>query len=185
MPVEYRWAAAIMGGLEQMNEDLHSRTWFGASIALLGVVVLIGALGGLGWLVWSARAPGLDSLFKVSGRVKSAELQASPSASFTIDRAGTDFVLLVPDIQRLPQRDWPLQSVLPGDQVIAWYVPLQPDRNRGTLWQLYRGQLHVIALEDRARVRSEQSYRLLPWCVGAGIAGALLLGGGLMLRRHR
>jgi hypothetical protein len=127
----------------------------------------------------------LDSLFKVSGQVKSAELQASPNASLTIDRAGTDFVLVAPDVQRLPQRDWPLQSVLPGDQVIAWYVPLQSDRNRGTLWQLYRGRLRVIALEDRARLQAEQSYRLLPWCIGAGIAGALLLGAGLTLRRRR
>jgi hypothetical protein len=165
-----------------------STSRIGTALVLLGALIVAAAIGALAWELWSTKAPGMEALFKVSGQVKNIDLSAGPgvhpNASLTVDRAGTDFILAMPDADRLPQRDWPLPSVLPGDQVVAWYIPTQPDRTRGTLWQLYRGRLPVIALEDRARLQGERMDRALPWCVSTALAGAALLAVGCLLRRR-
>jgi len=153
-------------------------------LTVLGVLIFLSTLAAFACVAWSARVPGPGGLWKVSGRLKSVDVQRAqmPDAAVvvTIDRAGTDFVLRLVDFQRLPQRDWPLESLNPGDQIVAWYVPDEGDT--GTLWQLYRGRLRVVTFEDREKIQTAKITRVVPWLAAAALAGAVLLVTGYVLR---
>lgn len=125
-------------------------------VSVIGVLVLLTSAGFLAWGLWWAKAPSLDRLEQVTGRVKSATILDVQGAGRTlrlvVDRDGSDYELTLPQADRLPARDWPLESVTAGDRVIPWYTPDAGTRSRRELWQLHRGHyLRVVALEDTGR----------------------------------
>ena len=160
----------------------------GLLVGLLGGFVLLASAACVVWSLWLGKAPGLDRLEHVSGRVKSAAVTDGRGASRTlmlvVELAGADYELTLPQVDRLPARDWPLESVVVGDRVVAWYIPERGTRTRGRLWQLHRGQLRVVALEDTGALHRERVRNTLPWSALGLLAGATMIAVGRALRKR-
>ena len=154
----------------------------GLVLMALGALLFLSSGGALVALLLAARAPGPDTLSQVSGRVKSIERMDVPQSErelrIVIEQAGSDYEMMLQGVDRLPVRDWPLESVVAGDRVVVWYVPDPQARARGTLWQLYRGRQRVVQLEDVAAMVSGRVRRAVPWGAFGLVAGATLFAAG-------
>ncbi|HTS54327.1 MAG TPA: hypothetical protein VMH26_13720 [Burkholderiales bacterium] len=154
----------------------------------IGALFLLASAAFIVWSLWWARAPGLDRLEKVSGRVKSAAVSEGQGASRTfalvVTRDDTDYELGLSQVERLPARDWPLESVVVGDRVVAWYIPERGARTRGRLWQLKRGLLRVVTLEDTAALYKECVRHALPWAGLGLLSGAVMIAVGRVRRKR-
>jgi hypothetical protein len=160
----------------------------GAVLMLAGALVFLALGAALTWIVWVAKAPGLEALSQTSGRVQGVESTLRPQTGrtvrLTIDQAGSFYALRIPRSEHLPARDWPLGSLDPGDRVVAWYLPDEASPSSGTIWQLFRGRQHVVMLEDTAAAHSSRARRPLPWIVLGLVAGAVLVAFGRILYRR-
>lgn len=161
-----------------------------ALVGALGILVLLACVAFVGWLLWAATPPGLDRLEHVTGRVKSAApingQRTGRTLTLVITADGTDYQLTLPQADRLPARDWPLESVSAGERVVGWYIPDRGTKSSGRLWQLHRGQQRVVALEDTGRLQREWVRQALSWGAFGVLAGAtLIVAGYLGLRRKR
>src|SRR5262249_5806217 len=96
-------------------------------VCVTGVLVLLAAAAAVAWALLFGETPALDRLEHVSGAAQSATLIETGTAGRTRrvvgDRGGTAYELTLASADQLPARDWPLESVRPGDRVIAWYAP--------------------------------------------------------------
>jgi hypothetical protein len=157
-------------------------------VGLIGVLLLLASGAFVIWSLWLARAPGLDRLEKVSGRVKSAAVTdgqgANRALTLVVARDDTDYEFSLPQVDRLAARDWPLESVVVGDRVVAWYIPERGARTRGRLWQLNRGLLRVVALEDTAALYRERVRHALPWGALGLLIGATMIAVWRVRRRR-
>jgi hypothetical protein len=164
-----------------------SSSRFAALVGVTGLVGLLGAAGALAWALFFGEAPALDRLDHVSGQVKSATQSEGGAAGRTlrlvVERGTSEYELILARADQLPTRDWPLESVRPGDRVIAWYAPDFGTKQRGTLWQLLRGSQRVVAFEDTASRYSERVRYVVPFGVAGILAGAALVAVGWM--RHK
>ena len=153
-----------------------------ALVGMLGVLVLVAFAALVVWLVVAAKAPGLDRLEQVTGRVKSVATANGQTTSRTLKLVvtadGMDHELTLPRADQLPVRDWPLESINAGERVVAWYVPVGGTKSAGTLWQLHRGQQRVVALEDAGRLQREWVGNALSWCALGLLFGATLIAAG-------
>ena len=159
-----------------------------ALVSVIGVLVLLTSAGFSAWALWWAKAPGLDRLEHVMGRVKSATLLDVQGAGRTlrlvVDRDGSDYELTLPQADQLRERDWPLESVRAGDRVVAWYTPDTQTKSRGMLWQLHRGHLRVVALEDTGALYRERCRHVLPVSAFGLLAGAAMIAVGRVRRKR-
>jgi hypothetical protein len=159
-----------------------------ALVGMLGVLVLVAFAAFAVWLVAAARAPGLDRLEHVTGRVKSAATingqKTGRTLTLVIATDGVDFELTLQRSDQLPVRDWPLESINAGERVVAWYVPVRGTKSRGTLWQLHRGQQRVVALEDTGALHREWVRNALSWCALGLLFGATLTAAGFGWRNR-
>ncbi len=159
------------------------RSRIAALVGMFGVLVLAASIALVVWLVVAARAPGLDRLEQVTGRVKSATISGEQLTGRTlllvVTTDGADYELTLPQTEQLPTRDWPLDSIDAGARVVAWYVPERGTKFRGTLWQLHRGQQRVVALEDTGALYREWVRHTLSWCASGLLVGAALIATGL------
>ena len=164
------------------------RSPLGLALIILGAVVFLGSAGLLVALVLASRAPEPDNLSQVSGRVKSIEVsgaaQGERDLRIVIEQAGSAYDIRLRGVDRLPERDWPLESLAAGDRVVVWYVPDAQLAAHGTLWQLYRGRQRVAQLEDVAAMVSERARRALPWGAFGLVAGATLFAVGRIRRKR-
>lgn len=164
-------------------EPLPHRSRIAALVGMFGVLVLAASTALVVWLVVAARAPGLDRLEQVTGRVKSATIRGEQLTGQTlllvVTTDGVDYELTLPQTERLPVRDWPLDSIDAGARVVAWYIPGRGTKFRGTLWQLHRGQQRVVALEDTGALFREWVRYTLSWCALGLLVGAALVAAGL------
>jgi hypothetical protein len=153
-----------------------------------GLLVLVASAALVVWLVAGARAPGLDRLEQVTGRVKSATSSDGQTTgrrlTLVVTADDVDYELVLPHAEQLPPRDWPLESLKPGVPVIAWYIPARGTKSRGTLWQLHRGQQRVVALQDTGALYREWVRNTLSWCTVGLLAGAALMAAGFGARNR-
>jgi hypothetical protein len=160
----------------------------GTLLMLAGVVVFLGFGAGFSWVVLRAKAPGMNTLSQISGRVQAVEssedAQAGRTVNVKIDQAGSLYTVTISRAEQLPVRDWPLGSLDRGDRVVAWYTPEDPSRSSGRLWQLLRGSLPVVKLEDTAAAHSSRARRPLPLIVVGLVAGAVLVAFGRILYKR-
>jgi len=151
-------------------------------VCVTGVLVLLAAAAALAWALLFGKTPALERLEHVSGAVQSATLIETGTAGRTlrvvVERGGTAYELTLASADQLPARDWPLESVRPGDRVIAWYAPDSGTNRRGTLWQLLRGSQRVVALEDTASRHRQRFRYVLPLSVAGLLAGVALIAAG-------
>jgi len=168
--------------------SLGSDSRFAALVGATGVLVLLAAAAALMWALFFGNAPALEHLEHVSGPVKSAALiqvgTAGRTLQLVVERGTSEYELTLTRVDQLPARDWPLESVLPGDRVIAWYAPDFGTKQRGTLWQLLRGSQRVVALEDTASRYSQRFRYILPLSVAGVFAGAALIAIGWARRKR-
>jgi len=157
-------------------------------VSVTGLLLLLAAAGALTWALFFNKASTLDQLEHVSGPVKSVDLTEPGPAGRTlrlvVERGTSQYELTLAGADQLPARDWPLESVLPGDRVVAWYAPDFGTKQRGTLWQLVRGSQRVVALEDTASRYSQRFRYLVPFSVGGLLVGAALMAAGLARRKR-
>jgi hypothetical protein len=171
-----------------MMSSSASTSRIAALVSVTGLLLLLAAAGALTWAWFFNKAPALDRLEHVSGPVKSIALSEPGPAGRTlrlvVERGTSQYELTLAGADQLPARDWPLESVLPGDRVVAWYAPDFATKQRGTLWQLVRGSQRVVAREDTASRYSGRFRYLVPFSVGGLLAGAALTAGGWVWRKR-
>jgi hypothetical protein len=155
---------------------------------MLGVLVLVVSAAFVVWLTAVAKAPGLDRLEQVTGHVKSATTSEGRTTGrmlvLVVTSDADDYELILPHVEQLPVRDWPLESINPGAPVVAWYIPVRGTQFRGSLWQLHRGRQRVVALEDTGALHREWVRNALSWCALGLLFGAALIAAGFG-RRNR
>jgi len=161
---------------------------FVALIGMSGLLVLVATAALVVWLLAVARAPGLDRLEQVTGRVKSATSSdgqtTAPRWALVVTAEDVDYELVLPQAERLPTRDWPLESIKPGVPVVAWYISARGTKSRGILWQLHRGQQRVVALEDTSALYRDWVRSTLSWCTVGLLTGAALIAAGFGARNR-
>ncbi len=170
------------------SESFPRSSRIAALVGILGVLVLVASAAFVVWVVTVAKAPGLDRLEQVTGRVKSATWSDGPSTgrrlTLVVTTEGVDYELTLPRAEQLPVRDWPLESIIAGAPVVAWYIPDGGTKFRGTLWQLHRGRQRVVALEDTGALYGDWVHKTLPWCALGLLLGSVLIAVGFGSRNQ-
>lgn len=160
----------------------------GLVLMCLGALVFLGAASLLAVLSLASKAPTREALVQVSGRVKSVEIAGVPRGErelrIVVDQAGTDYDLRLRDVDKLPLLDWPAESVVAGDRVVAWYTQDAKGGNSGTLWQLHRGRQRIAERDDTAALASDRARSALPWGAFGLVAGATLFAAGRIRRKR-
>jgi hypothetical protein len=93
--------------------------------------------------------------------------------------------LVVEDVERMPLLDWPLDSLRPGDHIVAWAaVGPNLSANPQEVWQLQIRRRRVVDYEDRVAVRRAEIRSALTLGLFGSIAGVSLVATALVYKRR-
>ena len=160
-----------------------------AYVLLLGGAVLMASLAWLGWTLWAGYPPSLPRLTPMAGTIQTItfnEDRRGRMMEMTIEEHGRVQQLVLEEIGRLPLLDWPLESLHPGDRVVAWTAP-NPllSASQQEIWRLETRRHRVVSYEERSAARSNELRPMLILGFVGLVAGASLVAGALMRRRRK
>jgi hypothetical protein len=160
------------------------------SSRLLLVGGLLALAASTAWLVWVIvvlSPPKLEQLTQYSGRIVRSEITGQPPSRtlrLVLDYGGEQLAFHLDGVDRLPQRDWPAESLGPGFWVALHASRTAPGAASQAIWQLNYGRRRVLEYEDRVAEPLAEMKRQAVYA-GLGVTASVLLIGAWMIRRRR
>jgi hypothetical protein len=152
---------------------------------LLGSVVMLASLTWLVWTFWARYPPSLPRLTPMAGTIQTIAFhdgKRGREMEMTIEEHGRVQQLGLEQAERLPVLDWPLESLRPGDHVVAWTVA-DPNKQQ-EVWQLQMRRRRVVSYEERAAARGAELRPALIFGFVGLVTGTALVTAALVRRRR-